>query len=154
RDDVRALEPRPGRVAGQDEAVHLAPSRRFDRVPCRRVAARAHGPGGVAQGRASRATLDQQLALLQGVPEEFGVRRRRRSQAVAHLSKASRSGLNLRMRKVCRPTTAPCSSRYVVTHVMKCPAPRRVRFLSEIDSSTIVDVMTSPRRRYRTISNS
>ena len=35
----------------------------------------------------------------------------------------------------------------VVTQVMKCPGPRRVCFRSETASITIVEVITSPRRR-------
>src|SRR5262245_9014211 len=103
----------------QHEAVDDAAPGRFDRIPPERVAARAHGPRRMAERRALRAPLDHELVVLQGVPEELRVGGRGRSQAIAHFSSFSRSGLNLRMRNVWRPTTSPFSSRYVVTHVTK-----------------------------------
>src|SRR5262245_47066435 len=133
-------------MARQDEAVHDAASRRLDGLPGQQVAARTHRTRRMAQGAAPRAALHQQLALLQRVPEELRVVRRRRGQPVAH-DNAARSGANLRMRKVWRPTTSPRSSRYVVTHVTKWPRPIRVCFSSDTDSISIVEVMTSPRRR-------
>src|SRR5581483_2785967 len=147
RDDVGALEPRPLGMARHDEAVHGAPSGRFDRVPRERVAARAHRPRRVAERRARGAALDEELSVLQRVPEEAGIGSGRRSQPVAHLRRASRSGLNFRIRNICRPTTSPSSSQYVVTQVTKWPGPSRVRFRSDTDSMTVVDVITSPRRR-------
>ena len=56
-------------------------------------------------------------------------------------------GSNFRMRNVWRPTTSSGSTVYVVTQVTNRPRPIRVRFSSEIESKTVSDDTTSPRRR-------
>ena len=106
RDDVAVLEERQRRVARHHEAVARSRGPTPRSCPTRAQWQCGHiGRGGWRSVAHAPQRWISSRRSFSAVPEELGVGRHRRREAEAHES--APSGVNLRMRNVCRPTTSP-----------------------------------------------
>ena len=98
------------------------------------------GRGGSRSAPQSAAALNQQFVLPQPGPEELGVRADRRRQSGGH----QLARLESQYPESLAPKHFAVLIGVGLTHVTKKPVPMAVCFSSEIDSNTVVAVITSP----------
>ena len=95
-DHVRILERRNRRMVRDDEAMHDATPRRFDRFHLEAMTAGTHRRRRMLQAATARAALDQQLVLHEPFPEEAVVVRDARLRMLQLIDLAARVWLATR----------------------------------------------------------